>query len=138
MFPSPVYLPNPGIKPRSPGLQANCLPAKPPGKPTNDFIHYHFHVVIICDTLKVLVPQLCLTLCDPMDCSPPGSSVHGILQTRILEWVAISFSQGIFPTQGSNLDRPHCRHILYHLSHQGSPLNYNLLNFSIVNNLSSY
>ena len=35
-----------------------------------------------------------LTLCDPMDCSPPGSSVHGISQTRILEWVAISFSRG--------------------------------------------
>ena len=40
----------------------------------------------------VLVSQLCLTLCDPMDRSPPGSSVHGILQARILEWVAISFS----------------------------------------------
>ena len=38
------------------------------------------------------VTQLCPTLCDPMDCSPPGSSVHGILQARILEWVAISFS----------------------------------------------
>ena len=37
---------------------------------------------------------LCLTLCDPMDCSPPGSSVHGILQARILEWVAIPFSRG--------------------------------------------
>ena len=36
----------------------------------------------------------CPTLCDPMDCSPPGSSVHGILQARILEWVAISFSRG--------------------------------------------
>ena len=35
--------------------------------------------------VKVLVAQLCLTLCDPMDCSPPGSSVHGILQARILE-----------------------------------------------------
>ena len=34
----------------------------------------------------------CLTLCDPMDCNPPGSSVHGILQARILEWVASSFS----------------------------------------------
>ena len=33
--------------------------------------------------------QSCLTLCDPMDCSPPGSSVHGILQARILEWVAM-------------------------------------------------
>ena len=41
----------------------------------------------------VLVTQLCLTLCDPMDCSPSGSSVHGILQARILEWVAISFSR---------------------------------------------
>ena len=41
----------------------------------------------------VLVAQLCLTLCDPVDCSPPGSSVRGILQARILEWVAISFSR---------------------------------------------
>ena len=44
---------------------------------------------------KVLVAQLCLILCDPMDCIPPGSSVHGILQVRILEWVAIPFSQKI-------------------------------------------
>ena len=43
---------------------------------------------------EVLVAQLCPTLCDPMDCSPPGSSVHGILQARILEWVAIPFSRG--------------------------------------------
>ena len=42
-----------------------------------------------------------LTLCDPMDYSPPGSSVHGILQARILEWVVMPVS--IFPTQGSNL-----------------------------------
>ena len=47
--------------------------------------------------------QLCLTLCDPMDCSPPGSSVLGIFQARILEWVAISYSRLIFLTQGSNL-----------------------------------
>ena len=40
------------------------------------------------------VAQSCPTLCDPIDCSPPGSSVHGILQARILEWVAISFSRG--------------------------------------------
>ena len=38
--------------------------------------------------------QSCSTLCDPMDCSPPGSCVHGILQARILEWVAISSSRG--------------------------------------------
>ena len=39
-----------------------------------------------------LVTQLCPTLCDPIDCSPPGSSVHGILQARILEWVAVPIS----------------------------------------------
>ena len=42
--------------------------------------------------VEVLVAQLCPTLWDPMDCSPPGSSVHGILQARILEWVAIPFA----------------------------------------------
>ena len=41
----------------------------------------------------VLVTQWCLTLCDPMDCSPPGSSVHGILQAGILQWVAVPFSR---------------------------------------------
>ena len=41
-----------------------------------------------------LVAQSCVTLCDPTDCSPPGSSVHGISQARILEWVAISSSRG--------------------------------------------
>ena len=40
------------------------------------------------------VAQSCLTLCDPMDCSPPGSSVHGIFQAGVLEWVAVSFSKG--------------------------------------------
>ena len=44
--------------------------------------------------MKVLVTQSCLTLCDPMDYTPPGSSVHGILQARILEWIAIPFSRG--------------------------------------------
>ena len=50
-----------------------------------------------------------------------GSSVHGILQPRILEWVAILFSRGIFPTQGLNLDLLLCRRILYRLSHQEKP-----------------
>ena len=66
--------------------------------------------------LEVQVPQLCLTLGNPMD-----YTVHGILQVRILEWVAFRFSRGIFPTQGSNPGLPHCRQILYQLSHQGSP-----------------
>ena len=69
----------------------------------------------------MLVAQSCLTLCGLLDCSPPGSSVHGILQLRILEWVAISLLQGIFPTQGSNPGLPHCRWILYQLNHAGSP-----------------
>ena len=46
------------------------------------------------EKIKVLVTQSCPTLCNPMDCSPPGSSVHGISQGRVLEWVAISFSRG--------------------------------------------
>ena len=46
--------------------------------------------------------------------------VHMISQARTLEWVANSFSRGIFPTQGSNLGLLHCRQILYHLSHQGN------------------
>ena len=48
---------------------------------------------------EVLVTQSCPTLCDPMDCSQPGSSVHGILQARILEWVAIP-SPGDLPNPG--------------------------------------
>ena len=44
--------------------------------------------------VKLLVTQSCQTLCDPMDCSPPGSFVCGILQARILEWVAIPFFRG--------------------------------------------
>ena len=72
----------------------------------------------------VLVAQSYLTLCDPMGCSSPGSSIHGIFQARILEWIDISFSRG------SSLprDQTQVSHIagrLYHLSHQGSS-NYEL------------
>ena len=52
--------------------------------------------------------------------SPPGSSVHGILQAGILEWVAIPFSKGIFIIQGLNRGLLHCRQILYHLCNQGN------------------
>ena len=52
--------------------------------------HLQFSQSFVC----VLVPQSCPTLCHPMGSNPPGSSVHGIFQTRILEWVAISFSRG--------------------------------------------
>ena len=69
--------------------------------------------------VKVLLAQLPLTLCDPMDCSPPGSSVHGILQDRILEWAAIPFSrQSSRPRDRTQVFR--IAGILYHLSHQVS------------------
>ena len=91
---------------------------------THPFLHS-------CVRAKLL--QSCQTLCNPMNCSLPGSSVRGILQARIREWVAMTSSrpeywsgsssllQGIFPTQGSNPGLRHCRQILYHLSHQKSP-----------------
>ena len=68
-FPSVGDLPNPGIDPRFPVLQAKSFLSEPPENPK------------VC----VLAIQLCPTLCNPMDCSLPASSVHGILQTRILE-----------------------------------------------------
>ena len=77
--------------------------------------------VCVCVCVCVWVTQSCLTLRNPKDYSPSGSFVRGILQARMLERVAIPFSRGIFPTQGSNPHLLHCRQILYHLSHQGSP-----------------
>ena len=65
-----------------------------------------------------LVAESCPALCNPTDCSLPVSSVHGLLQARILEWVAISF----FPALGLNPGLLHCRQILYPLSHQRSPV----------------
>ena len=67
----------------------------------------------------VLLAQLCQTLCDPMDCSPLGSFVHGILQARILESVAMPFSRGSSRPRDQGLLC--CRQILYRLSHQGCP-----------------
>ena len=68
-----------------------------------------------------LVSQSCLTLCDPMDCSPPDSSVHGDSPGKNTGVGSLSRLQGIFPTQGLSPGLPHCRWILYHLSHPGSP-----------------
>ena len=79
--PPPGDLRDPGIKPRSPALQADSLSSEPLGKP---------YVVSAAAAAKSL--QSCPTLCNPIDCSPPGSPVPGILQARTLEWVAISFS----------------------------------------------
>ena len=68
-----------------------------------------------------LVAQSCLTLCNPMDCSPPGSSVHGDSLGKNTGVVCCILLQGIFPTQGSNPGLLHYRWILYCLSNQGSP-----------------
>ena len=66
----------------SPALAGRFFTTEPSGKPKHS-AHTHTEVA-----------QSCPTLCDPMDCSPPGSSVHGIFQAWILEWVAVSFSRG--------------------------------------------
>ena len=74
-----------GLNPRPLCLlywQVGSLPLAPPGKPIKS--------LRVC----ALVAQSCLTLCDPVDYSPPSSSVHGILQARILEWVAMPSSRG--------------------------------------------
>ena len=68
-----------------------------------------------------LVAQSCLTLCNTMDCSPSGSSLRGVSQARILEWVAISFSMGL-PTQGLNPHLWHWQVDSLPLSHQGNPV----------------
>ena len=64
-----------------------------------------------------LLAKSCLTLCDPMDYNLPGSSVHGILQARILEWVAIPFSRGSSHPKDWTWVSCTGRWILYHLSH---------------------
>ena len=85
LCPPPGVLTNPGIKHKyltSPALAGGFLT-------TN--ATWEAQPIL---SLYIYFAQLCLTLCDPMDCSPPGSSVHGLLQARILEWVAIPFSRG--------------------------------------------
>ena len=62
-----------------------------------------------------------LTLCNPMDCSLPGSSVHRDSPGKNIGVGCHALLQGIFPIQGSSPGLPHCRQILYQLSHQGSP-----------------
>ena len=87
-FLSPGDLPNPGIEPGSPALQADALPSEPPGK----LYLLADYLIIACVPAKSLQP--CRILFHLMDCSHQLSSVHGILQARILEWVALPFSRG--------------------------------------------
>ena len=67
------------------------------------------------------VAQSCPTLCDPMDCSPPGFSVYGDSPGKNTRVGCHALLWGIFPTQGLNPGLPNCRRIFYHLSHQRSP-----------------
>ena len=84
-FSAPGDLPDSGIEPASPSLQVDSLPLR----------HPRSLCVCVCVCVYIYIAKLlqsCLTLCDPIDSSPPGSPVPGILQARTLEWIAISFS----------------------------------------------
>ena len=70
--------------------------------------------------VQCLVAQLCLTLCDPVDCSRLSCSVHGDSPGKCTGVGCHALRQRIFPTQGSNPGLPHCGQIFYHLSHQES------------------
>ena len=84
---------------------------------------------------KVLVAQSCMILCTPMNCSLPGSSVHGILQARILEWVAISSFRGSsWPRNQTWVSRITG---IYHLNHQGSSFRSLLFRISAFQTSSS-
>ena len=89
-------------------------------------LHLHFTCANLCSRCFTHVlcwfTQLCLTLCDPTDSSPPGSSVHRDSPGKNTGMGCHALLQGIFPTQGLNPGLPHCRQIAYHLSHQGSIL----------------
>ena len=106
--PTPVFLPGKSHTEEPGGLQSIGSPRV--GHDWSNLTHstyiiwyYSFNVTCVC-VCEVI--QLCLTLCDPVDCSPPGSSVHGSLQARILEWIAISFSRG--STQPRDRTRVSC------------------------------
>ena len=64
------------------------------------------YILALSGVSEVLVVQSCPTLCDPVDCSPPGSSIHGIVQAKTLEWFAIPFSKG--PSQPRDQTRVSC------------------------------
>ena len=106
----------------------SCLAHRRPGEPsswelrrTQAQVHAGNPVQMSEMCCVCLAAQLCLTLWDPMDCSPPGSSVHGDSPGKNIGVGCHALLQGIFPTQGLNPGLPHCRWILYQLSHQGGP-----------------
>ena len=110
-FPFSRGLPKPGIAPRFPTLQADSLPAESSGEPKNTgvsslsllqwifptqelnrgLLHCRW-ILYQLNHCLLLLSHFSPTLCDPIDGSPPGSSIHGIFQSRVLEWGAIAFS----------------------------------------------
>ena len=100
-----------------------------PGKNTGVGCHFLLQCMKVKSQSEVA--QSCLTLCDPMDCSPPGSSVHGIFQARALEWGAIAFS--FWATEGLLETRDHS------ISPEGWFQNYQIqVHTSLVHILSKY
>jgi len=101
LFPSPGDLPNPKIKTISPSLADGFLTTEPPGKPQ---LALRRNLISVSGggaaAAAVKSLQSCLVLCYPIDGSPPGSPVPGILQARTLEWVAIAFSH----VSGNNIE----------------------------------
>ena len=94
--------PTQGLNPSLPHCRQTLYHVSHQGNPIYISIFlFNFSGLITC-VPACSVAQSCPTLSHPMDCSPPGSSVHWITPARILEWAAISSSRGIFPTQGSN------------------------------------
>ena len=84
----------------------------------------------VCCPIPCLHAQLCLTLCNLTDCNPTGSSGHGILQARTLQWVAISFSRGSFPPRDwAPIACIFCigRWVLYHWATQEAPMSIYIL-----------
>ena len=80
-----------------------------------------YEKVVEFSLVKALVTQSCPTLCNPMDCSPSGSCVPGCSPGKNTEVGSHSLLQENLPTQGLNPGLQHCRQILFHLNHQGSP-----------------
>ena len=97
--------PRAGLHPGTPGIPWNLSQMPNPRAEEVSPASLGPHAGIVASSACVHAKSLqsCLTLCDPKDCSPTGSSVHGILHARILVWVAMPSFRGIFPTQGWNL-----------------------------------
>ena len=91
---------------------------------------------ISLNNVLCLVAHSCLTLCDSMDCSPPGSSVHGDSPGKNTRVGCYACLQGIFPTWRSNPCLLHCRSILYCLNHQESIILSNMLAFAFLLTMS--